>query len=97
MPSIARLIQGLLIPPYDYVLQLHDLNYEDVVDAAYGFRTITELTDNVLAICDAPLADTRAKTTTAPGRELPQFRRSTIGALCYVIMVCPHGSASVRL
>ena len=59
VPSLVRLIQGLLIPPYDYVLRLHDLTYEDIVDAAFGFRTITELIENVLAICDVPLADTR--------------------------------------
>lgn len=59
LPSIVRAIQGLIIPPYPYVLQLHGLRLDDIEDAAFGIRHMESLIAKLLTISDAALSEPR--------------------------------------
>ncbi len=56
---LAELVQGLFIPPYHGILQLHSTAYADIVDASFGYRSVETLLDEVLRLHDAPLHEAR--------------------------------------
>lgn len=59
LPGIVRAIQGLIIPPYQYVLQLHNLQLKDIEDAAFGIRSMERFLAKLVSIRDAPLSEPR--------------------------------------
>ncbi|MCY4466774.1 MAG: transglutaminase-like domain-containing protein [Chloroflexi bacterium] len=56
---LAAIVQGLIIPPYVGILQLHNTAYADIVDAAFGYRYVDTLLDEVMRLQSAPLHEAR--------------------------------------
>ncbi len=59
LPGIVRAIQGLIIPSYQYVLQLRNLQLKDIEDAAFGIRSMERFLAKLMSIRDAPLSEPR--------------------------------------
>lgn len=57
--GLVSAVQGLLIPPYPFILSLHGLRPGDVEDAGFGIRPIEATIERILAIHDAPLVEAR--------------------------------------
>ena len=62
LPNLVSIVQGLIIPPYSYILSLHDLGQSDIEIAGGGFgmRKIEKLIEQLYLMSHAPLANARA-------------------------------------
>lgn len=59
VPGLVNVVQGLLIPPYSFILSLHHLRPADIEDAGFGIRPIEATLERILAIHGAPLMEAR--------------------------------------
>lgn len=59
VPGLVNAVQGLLIPPYPFLLSLHGLQPGDVVDEGFGIRRIEATIERILGLHDAPLTEVR--------------------------------------
>ncbi len=60
--NLVSIVQGLIIPPYSYILSLHNLSHSDIeiAGAGFGIRKIEKLIEKLLSISQTPLADARS-------------------------------------
>ncbi len=59
IPSLVKVVQGLLIPPYHHILALHKLWPQDIQNAGFGIRRMEDTITRLHSIHDAPLQEPR--------------------------------------
>lgn len=69
VPGLARVVQGLLIPPYREALKLYGVTADEIDNATFGVRRMEQMLERIMRRYDAPLTVQRP----------PNMR---IGAIC---------------
>jgi hypothetical protein len=59
IPSLVDIVQGLLIPPYSFILALHKGTPSEIDNVGFGIRSIEATVERILSIHNASLIEAR--------------------------------------